>query len=100
MEKNELLKNVDTNSGAFEKLSLEKYDYLMGNLSMEAASSSGKSKKPLPPLPQSQPNRIDFNNVDRIDHLSDFEDGSDDLYEINKKITQQERDEVIWENSS
>lgn len=81
--------DVLTEAEQFQLLSLEKYDFIMGNATadrndvIDSPSRTGR-------------NSIDqFCNIDRIQTMQELGVPQEEILEIDRRITQQERDEVI-----
>lgn len=81
--------DVLTEAEQFQLLSLEKYDYIMGNATAdrnEVVDSPNRKAK----------TSVDkFSNIDRIQTMQELGVPQEEILEIDRRITQQERDEVI-----
>lgn len=89
------------NPGQYEKLSLEKYDYLMGNTNLDMVDGAAAGAQFIPPNDLGREHNArrnsdeHSNNVDRIRTMQELGVPPDEIMEINRRITQQEKDEVI-----
>lgn len=71
--------------GQFEKLSLEKYDEIMGNMGRVDECDGAQGGQDVV---------VDQRNVDRIKAMKELGVPADEIIEIDRRIAQQERDEV------
>lgn len=82
---------VGRSSEFVQKLSLEKYDMIMGNISPTSEEHSGGAAG----FEEANGNSaIGDRSLDRIRTMQECGVPADEMFEINRRITQQERDEV------
>lgn len=87
---------TDLSRGQFEKLSLEKYDQIMGNIGLDDQCDGAEGGEDLPPVTVANDHqrKSNHNNVDRIKAMQELGVPADEIIEIDRRIAQQERDEV------
>lgn len=83
--------------GQFEKLSLEKYDQIMGNFGIDDQCDGAQGGEDIEVNVKDRRNNHSNGNVDRIKAMQDFGVPADEIIEIDRRIAQQERDEVSRE---
>lgn len=74
--------------GQFEKLSLEKYDEIMGNIGADDQCDGAQGGQ------DTEVHQRNNGNIDRIKAMQDLGVPADEIIEIDRRIAQQERDEV------
>lgn len=80
--------------GQFEKLSLEKYDQIMGNIELDDQCDGAEGGTDLGVNVNDRRGHRNNGNEDRIKAMQELGVPADEIVEINRRIAQQERDEV------
>lgn len=83
---------ADSTRAQFEKLSLEKYDLIMGNVNDDQCDGAQGGEG----VDLNIGDRRKNGNLDRIKAMQDLGVPADEIVEIDRRIAQQERDEVSW----
>lgn len=82
---------TESTRAQFERLSLEKYDQIMGNYGTDDHCDGAQGGEDVEPNTNGQRNN---SNVDRIKAMQELGVPPDEIIEIDRRIAQQERDEV------
>lgn len=80
--------------GQFEKLSLEKYDQIMGNIGLDDQCDGAEGGEDIEVNANDRRSHRNNGNMDRIKAMQELGVPADEIIEIDRRIAQQERDEV------
>lgn len=86
--------SADSVRGQFEKLSLEKYDEIMGNIGLDDQCDGAEGGEAIEVNVNDRRSHRSNGNMDRIKAMQEFGVPADEIIEIDRRIAQQERDEV------
>ncbi len=84
---------TDLSRGQFEKLSLEKYDQIMGNIGPDDQCDGAEGGLEVN-VNERRSHHRNNGNIDRIKAMQELGVPADEIIEIDRRISQQERDEV------